>query len=216
MRYIYLLLITFIFAGCGNQKMRFVRTNTTKQKVVEINDIPSLKIKSETAFTPETIEENLEAESTSTSAADEESGAFTEEEGLYFPEVTSSPFPKSVQDSTTVSTAEARSIENEALRAERLGNWSFTLSLLYFLFALIAIIAIALALLSDFSPITAAIAILFGFMALASLIVSIILGAKSLNAAYNTPKGRNRAIIGIVISSAVLGLFLFTLGFSFF
>lgn len=213
MRYIYLLLITFIFAGCGNQKMRFVRTNTTKQKVVEINDIPSLKIKSETAFTPEIIKETLETE-TSTTAADEKSGTSKEEERLYLPEVTSSSFPKSIQDSTTVSTAEARSIENEALRAERLGNWSFTLSLLYFLFVLVAIIAIALALLSDFSPITAA--ILFGFMALASLIVSIILGAKSLKAAYNTPKGRKRAIIGIVISSVVLGFFLFSLGFSFF
>ncbi len=215
MRYIYLLLITFIFAGCGNQKMRFVRTNTTKQKVVEINDIPSLKIKSETAFTPEIIKETLETE-TSTTAADEKSGTSKEEEGQYLPEVTSNSFPKSVQDSTTVSTAEARSIENEALRAERLGNSSFTLSLLYFLFALIAIIAIALALFSDFSPITAVIAILFGFMAFASLIVSIILGAKSLNAAYNTPKGRKRAIIGVVISSVLLGLFLFNLGLSLF
>ena len=211
MRYIYLLLITFIFTACGNQKLRFVRTNVTKQKVVEINDIPSLKIKTETAFTLETNKEVPGTENASSSSADLKSDESTEEETLNLPEVVSSSFPKSVQDSTVVSDAEAQSIMNEALRAERLGQWSNRLPFLFFLL-LIAAITLSL----NYSPVGVVLTIFFLLLAFASLVLSIILGAKSLGAAYNTPKGRSRAIMGMIISSIILTTLLVLGVFAFF
>lgn len=188
--------------------MRFVRVNSTKQKVVEINDIPKLKTKTETSYNSEFVKEASETENTVTRSADDVSTESTEEETLNFPEEVSNSFPESVQDSTTVSQEEADKIRNEALRAERLGNASFTLSLMFFVFILFMIVALIIAFASNFSPIGLFLAIGFGLLGFVSLIVSIILGAKSLNAAYNTPRGRKRAMTGIIISSVTLGLML--------
>ena len=216
MRYIYLLLITFIFASCGNQKLRFVRTNSTKQKIVEINNIPNLKVKTETAYTPETTKETPEPENATAGTSDVGSDESGEAQTLNIPEVVSSSFPKSVQDSTTVSDEEARSIQNKALRSERLGKTSFTLSLLFFLLALAAFVALITSITGYYSLVGVFVGVGFGVLSFVSLIISIILGSKSLNGAYNTRKGRSRAIAGITISSIVLGLVLFLFVFGLF
>lgn len=215
MRYIYLLLITFIFAACGNQKLRFKRVNSTKQKVVELNDIPSIKIKPETAYIPETNREIPVTENETSDISDAKLDESSQEETLDLSEVVSSSFPKTVQDSTTVSDDEAQAIEREAIRADQLGKWSLGLSLFFFVFLLLGILATFIAF-GTYSPVAIIISLAFAILALASLVVSIILGSKSLNAAYNTPKGRKRAIAGIVISSVVLGLLLVNLAFSLF
>lgn len=183
--------------------MHFVRKNSTKQKVVALNDIPTLKTHSETLFSQETISEVPVEGNASTSIEVAESDESNEEEALSFPEVVSNSFPTSVQDSTTISAEEAQDITNEALRAENLGKWSLRLALFFFLF-----VAAAILLSFTYSPFSVALTIFFLVLSFASLIMSIILGTKSLRAAYNTPKGRSRAIAGVIISSIILALIL--------
>lgn len=216
MRYIYLLLITFIFAACGNQNMRFIRNNSTKQKVVEINDIPSLKVKTETANIPEINTEVPAPENAAANPTDVESDESTEEETTRLPETISTSFPETVQDSTTVSADEAQFIKNEALRAEKLGNWSFALALFFFAFVLFSILASIFAFALNYSPVMFVLSIFFAILALGSIITSLILGSKSLSSAYNTRKGRSRAIIGVIISSIILTIMLVNLAFTLF
>ena len=183
--------------------MRFIRTNTTKQKVVELDDIPSLKTKTETAFTPETKRVIPQIENTSTRASVNETDEITEEETTNYPEVVSSSFPKSVQDSTTVSSEEANSIKNEALYAQKLGSRSLLLSILGVGFVFLGIVALILALI-EFGPIAGYVALGFLLLALVSWIVGLFSGIKALRAPFNTPRGRRRAIAGIIICSIPL------------
>ncbi|MCJ8290360.1 MAG: hypothetical protein HRT58_11905 [Crocinitomicaceae bacterium] len=215
MRYIYLLLITFIFASCGNQKMRFVRNNSTKQKIVAINDLPTLKTESETAFIPKTNEEISEEENSYTSVTVTESDESIEEETAIFQEDASNSFPRSVQDSTVISTEKADAIAYEAARAEKNGTRSLVLSILIFVFLFLMIVAsfIALAQLDAVGFIFVAVAfLLFAFV---SWILSMIFGIVSLRASYNTVKGRKRAIIGLAICGIPLLYFLVGLLFAF-
>lgn len=215
MRYIYLLLITFIFASCGNQKMRFVRNKTTKQKIVAINDLPTLKTESETAFIPTSNEEISEEENSSTSITVTEFDESIEEETTIFQEVISNSFPKSPQDSTVTSTQKADEIANEALRAEKNGTRSMVFSILIFVFLFLTVVAsvIALAQLDAVGFIFVAAAFLL--LAFVSWILSMIFGIVSLRAPYNTVKGRKRAIIGLVICGIPLLYFLIALLFAF-
>ncbi|PHR21444.1 MAG: hypothetical protein COA38_18735 [Fluviicola sp.] len=195
--------------------MRFVRNNSTKQKIVAINDLPTLKTESETAFIPKTNEEISEEENSYTSVTVTESDESIEEETAIFQEDASNSFPRSVQDSTVISTEKADAIAYEAARAEKNGTRSLVLSILIFVFLFLMIVAsfIALAQLDAVGFIFVAVAfLLFAFV---SWILSMIFGIVSLRASYNTVKGRKRAIIGLAICGIPLLYFLIGLLFAF-
>ena len=210
MRYIYLLLITFIFASCGNQKMRLVPTNTTKQKVVEIADIPSLKKNTvnvssseERAEKPKPEAENLIAQ------VNEIDGSV---QGMSdVDEVIIDVFPTTVEDSTKMSSREVDAITQEALQAERNGTNSLIFSLLFYAFVIVSFLFLLAGILSNFSTVWAIVSAVFAVLSIVSLILGIVYGIKSLRAQYNTPQGKRRATTGIILSSVAVFLFLINL-----
>lgn len=217
MRFLYFLLITFIFAACGNQKIRFVRANTEKQKVIEISENPTSKKPSETAYASEKKQEKSATENNRTTTAG--TVVYVDEdmdEAIIFSEELASSFPETVQDSTEKSAQELEDIADQALKAEDQGTSSLVFALLILAFALLTIVTIILGAFGNFSIVPIILSILFAFLTIGSGITSIIFGAKSLNAAYNTPQGRKRAVTGIFISSILLGLILLPILFNLF
>lgn len=202
MRYIYFLLIAFIFAACGNQKIRFVRTHTEKQKVIDVSELPSTKKSLESTFSKELVPENSTSErSTGTKTEAIDKSDEKRDEPLAFSETNDSSFPETVEDSVKVSTEDAAEIADEALRAQKNGTLSLIFAILMFLFQFTAI---ALLIISFGEFEIAILAAIVGIFSVASLVLSIILGIKSLRARYNTRLGRRRAIIGLVISGLPL------------
>jgi len=188
--------------------MRFVRTKLTKQKVVEIEDIPSIKVKTETAFIPESVKETRENETESTTTSVDGSDESTEEETIeLLEEIVSTTFPRVDEDSTKITSEEALDITYEALRAEKNGTRSFAYSMFFLGFLTLTIFALIIAFSMNYSPVGFIVAILFSLLAIASLITSFVLGIKSLRAPYNTLKGRRRATTGLILSSIFLALF---------
>ena len=124
--------------------------------------------------------------------------------------------PTTAEDSTTISKEEVDEITQEALRAEKLGTRSLTASLLAPLFAVATFIILIFAIFGNFGPAAVIGSIALAVLSLTSLILGLVFGIKSLNAPYNTRKGRKRALAGIVISSVFLGLFLFNFAIGFF
>lgn len=214
MKYIFLLLITVLIASCGTNKIRFVRNHSSPQKVVEITQIPSLKKSMETLkgeiFTNEVVEKTI-PQNSETATTDE---LVHDNKGLLHSEM-EAPTPRSVQDSTVVSPEEADAITQEALRAEQLGSWSLALSIMTYLFVLLAGLALVFAFSSSSSSAFGIAGIALLIMALGSIITGLIVGIISLRASYNTPPGRRRAIAGVIISSIGILLVLVNVAFSF-
>lgn len=218
MRYIYLFLITFLFAACGNQHLRFVRTKTHKQKVVEIAEIPSLKktvVASEQSATSSSTEETSVYEARESINTDE-SSEIEHQEIISTSEEAEDFLPAAAEDSTTISKEEVDEITQEALRAEKLGTRSLTASLLAPLLALVTVIILIFAVYGNLGPAIVIGSIVLAVLSLTSSILGLIFGIKSLRAPYNTRKGRKRAVAGIVISSVFLGLFLLNFAIGFF
>lgn len=214
MRYFYLLLITFIFVSCGNQKMHFVRNNTTKQKVVEIAEIPLLKKKSETAFVSKEKSEKLQPETEYVITNESDSDQSTEV--TLIENVNTRQFPRAVEDSTTISAQEVDAITEEALLAERDGTYSLLFSILFYVLAIASFIILVITIFGDISTLGAIGAIIVAILALISLILGFVFGIKSLRAQFTTPKGKRRAISGVVLSGLALLLMLFNVVMSFF
>lgn len=213
MRFIFFLLITLIFTACGHNKIRFSKVDR-KQKVVEISEIPSLKKKSEIAVT-EKVEESsiVESESSSsiTSPSEEDESNQVESEQEYevqsLEEVTSD-FPQTVEDSTRITREEANLITEEALQAEKDGTLSLLFGILFYALGIIGFILLLILVFGGGEPAAIVAAIALSILSLVSVIASMVLGIKSLTAAYNTPKGKRRAIVGVVLSGIAIGLFL--------
>ena len=207
MRFVYFLLITFVFTACGHSKIRFSKVDKN-QKIVEISEIPSLKKKKETAYAPQSEAEETLVENNSTSTQSTDFKESQEENAVQTETETNTYFPKVVEDSTTITVEEVDDITEEALRAEKNGTRSMVLSILIFVFGILGILSLFFAFSFYIEPLFAIMAALFGLLLIASLVLSLISGISSLRAAYNTPLGRKRAIIGISISSIFLFLFL--------
>lgn len=195
--------------------MRFVRANTEKQKVIEISEIPTLKKKPETALNTETNQPIIEREGTvaNTAADHSEPEASTDipKKLVFNNEV--APFPESVQDSVTVTTQEADDITDQALKAERDGTLSLLFGILIFAFLLLEIVVLIL----SFGQVELVIlALIIAALFLASIVLSIVFGIKSLRSRYNTPTGRRRAIVGLVLVGIPFVYTLVSLLFGFF
>ncbi len=214
MRYVSLLLITFFFASCGNQKMRFVRTNNTKQKVVEIAEIPSLKKSVESNTQMETNASEPQ-KNTSVQQAESSSDLPSSENSRAQELDIETTFPIIPEDSTTLTPAETQAITDEAIRAEKFGNRSLTLSILIYVLFAAATIILIIALWGGESLVAILASVILMIAALASMISSFVFGILSLRSKYNTPQGRRRAIAGIVLSSIVLILILLNIALSF-
>ncbi|MFK7787827.1 MAG: hypothetical protein AB8B56_22080 [Crocinitomicaceae bacterium] len=213
MRFIFFLLITVILTACGHQKIRFSRV-AKKQKVVEISEIPSLKKKSETVLIEHLSEEPavaLESTTNSSSTSEEDESIreeLTQELRVQSLEETSKSFPNTVEDSTRVSREEANIITEEALQAEKDGTLSMIFGILFYAIGILGFIVLVIAAFGGGEPVFIIAAIAMGILSFVSVIASMILGVKSLRAAYNTPKGKRRAIVGVVLSGVAIGLFL--------
>ncbi len=211
MRYVFLILVTIILASCGNHKMRFSRSINTQQKVVEISEVHTLK----KAVTSNDHSRVLSSdELTSNTLSSEEPTTHVSEQDLPQADVIYPEIPSvydNPEDSTVVSREEAEEIKEEALWAANQGKLSLTFSILTPLFFLAGAIVFIFALFGGFGPASAILGILLLGLSVASIILSMIFGIRSLNAQYNTEKGRKKAIGGIVISSFFLALFLFNI-----
>ncbi len=180
--------------------MRFVRTKTNKQKVVQIADIPSNKKKSKTIVTLEEKTNSTNYETEHVNTITNESDVSTEIESE-FDIYTANSLPKSVDDSTTVSAEEAQEIKQEAIQAEKDGTYSLLFSILFYAFLIALIVFVVIA----FSQQSAALGIIgiivSSILSIVSLILGFVFGIKSLRAQYTTSKGKRRALAGIIISS---------------
>jgi hypothetical protein len=210
MRFIFLLFIALFLASCGNQKLRFVRTDRVKQQVVKLEDVSTLKKKQTETIDMETPDREEKIESSASESAhvsdqsEEESINNSEEV-----ELETIHFPLMEEDSVKLTPEEVASIEDEAMHSEKQGRWSFILSLLTYAFLVLGIICFAILVssaLSSTSPmlIVSVLTILFATLSLGSLISSIILGIKSLRARYTTRKGKNLAIAGLILSGLIV------------
>lgn len=216
MRFIFFLLITIIFTACGHNQIRFSRV-TKKQKVVEISEIPSLNKKSETAVIESLSEEPvIELESTSNSSSTSEEDKPIREESTQELRVqslqeTSYSFPETVEDSTRISREEADIITEEALQAEKDGTLSMIFGILFYVIGILGIFILVALAFGGGEPVFIVAAIALSVISIVSVITSMIWGIKSLRADYNTPKGKRRAIVGVVLSGVAIGLFLFNI-----
>jgi hypothetical protein len=221
MRFLTLLFIALFVTSCGNQKLRFVRTDRVKQQVVELEEISTLKKKRTESIVleqPEISNPSEVSESTIGQVSDQ-SG----EEIVMNPATNNlelSDFPTVEEDSVKLTPEEIASIEETALRSEKHGKWSFMFSLLNFLFIVLGIVMLVLLFNVAFYGASAnviiysALSILMGLSFLSSFAASIVFGIKSLRARYTTPLGKKRAITGLVLSGALIftWLVLFLLG----
>lgn len=221
MRFVTLLFIALFVASCGNQKLRFVRTDRVKQQVVELEEISSLKKKRTESIVleqPEILNPSEESESTIGQVSDQ-----SDEEIVMISPTNNlelSDLPSVEEDSVKLTPEEVASIEEIALRSEKHGKWSFMFSLLTFLFIVLGIVMLVLLFNVAFYGASAnviifsALSILMGLSFLSSLAASIIFGIKSLRARYTTPLGKKRAIAGLIISGSLVftWLVLFLLG----
>jgi len=212
MRFIYLLLIALVFTACSHHKIRFSKVDQ-KQKVVEIDEISSLKKKSETidhrsvAETQPETEEETYSTSTSPLEIDESMENSTPKNPFNLVE----NFPKTVEDSTQISSDEAEEIKQDALRAEKKGTWSLISSIASPLLLLATVIVFAFAVFGGGGLGTAIASIVLSVLTLTTLVLSYVLGISSLRSRYNTPRGRKFAIAGLVVISSFLGLLLINL-----
>lgn len=213
MRFIFFLLITFIFTACGHQKIRFSKVKRS-QKVVEISEIPSLKKKSETAFIPATELEETQLENTSVSVETSESDQSVEENVIHDLEEGAASFPQTVQDSTEITEEEAAYITDEAIRAEKLGMWSLISSIAVPVLFLLGTLLFGFVL--GFGPFSYILAGVLSISMLVFFVLSYVFGIASLRAPYNTARGRKFAVSGLIISSVLLGLILISFAVSFF
>lgn len=186
--------------------MRFVRTNTQKQQVVEIKEIPSIKKSSETAFNLEETPEITEYETTPAQPADFELDESIDEESMQYIESIPQSLPKSAQDSTTISREKADDITEQALRAEKQGKISLTLSIVMISLLVLSAAALIFAVFEGGGSISLLVALVIA--ASIALILSVIFGIISLAAPYNTNSGRKNAIIALVICGIPLLYFL--------
>ena len=213
MRFIFFLLVTLIFTACGHHKIRFSKVEK-KQKVVEISEIPSLKKKSETVIierAPENFITEQENASNSSLTSEEDQTNRTESTQEFTTrtfEEASTNFPETVEDSTRISREEANIITEEALRAEKDGTLSMIFGILFYVVGILAAIALIFAAFGGGEPVFIIAAIALGVFTIVSVLTSMILGIRSLRAAYNTPPGKRRAIAGVVLSGIAIGLFL--------
>jgi len=191
--------------------MRFSRSINTQQKVVEISEVHTLK----KAVTSNDHSQALSSDelTSNTPISDEPTTHMSEQDlpqsnALYaeIPSIYDNP-----EDSTVVSREEAEEIKEEALWAANQGKLSLTFSIFTPLFFLAGAIIFVFALFGGFGPASAILGLLLLGLSVASIILSLIFGIRSLNAQYNTEKGRKKAIGGIVISSFFLALFLFNI-----
>lgn len=191
--------------------MRFSRSINTQQKVVEISEVHTLK----KAVTSNDQSRVLSSdELTSNTLSSEEPTTHVSEQDLPQADVIYPEIPSvydNPEDSTVVSREEAEEIKEEALWAANQGKLSLTFSILTPLFFLAGAIVFIFALFGGFGPASAILGILLLGLSVGSIILSMIFGIRSLNAQYNTEKGRKKAIGGIVISSFFLALFLFNI-----
>lgn len=195
--------------------MRFVRSNTEKQKVIEISEIPTLKKKPETAFNTETKQPILERKgtvaNTEVDLSEPEASTDIPKRSLFTNEV--APFPESVQDSVTVTAQEADDITDQALKAERDGGLSLLFGILIFAFLIVEFVVLIL----SFGQVELVIlAILFALLFVVSMVLSIVFGINSLRSQYNTPTGRRRAIIGLILAGIPVVYTLVSVLFGFF
>lgn len=213
MRLIYFLLVSLIFTACGHQKLRFSRVKQ-KQKVVEISEIPNLKKKVESTFAVEVESEEasteIESSSITVSSSDE-----SEENNNFTPQNQEVLPPKTLDDSTTVTAEEVEYMTQEALLAEKKGTWSLITSIMAPLLFIGALLLFAFSIFGGLGPVGAILSLILGIGAIASTVLSYVFGVSSLRAPYNTPKGRKRAIAGLIIISTMLFLFLINFGIGF-
>lgn len=211
MRYIFLFLVTIFLASCGNHKMRFSRSISTQQKVVEISEVHTLKKAVSSSDDSQVLSSD---EVTPNASSTEEANTYVSEQDLPQSDALYTEIPSiydNPEDSTVVSREEAEEIKEEALWAANQGKLSLTFSILTPLFFLAGAIIFIFALLGGVGPASAILGILLLGLSVASIILSMIFGIRSLNAQYNTEKGRKKAIGGIVISSFFIALFLFNI-----
>lgn len=218
MRFFTLLLITLFVTSCGNQKLRFVRTERVKQQIVELEDV-STDTRKRTESLATEIPERSETSEVIESTTAETSDQSDEEKELISPtnELETADFPSVEEDSTNLTSEEVASIQDEALRSEKQGRWSFVFSILTYVF--LALGVVTLFILSNLvffysSPYTilwTVVSILFGVLYLGSLITSITLGIKSLRARYTTRRGKKLAIAGLVLSGIIVLFWLMSL-----
>ncbi len=221
MRFISLLLIALFLASCGNQKLRFVRTDRVKQQIVDMEELSTLKkTQSESVAmeTPENSKPSEVIESTKAQVSDQSD----EENEVVSPtnKLEGADFPTVEEDSVKLTPEEVASIEEVALRAEKHGRWSFVFSLLTILFAVLGIVMLVILFNVSFYGsyatviIMSVLSILMGVSLLGSFTASIVFGVKSLRARYTTPLGKRRAIAGLIISGTLVftWLVLFLLG----
>lgn len=207
MRNVFFLLAVVVLASCGNHKMRFAKTRATQQKVVEIAEDRSLKTPIELV-----IESNEEEHSVVTSQVTTMAPITVNESNERSldanpVDLEDDALAVAPNDSTKVSKEEADLIVEEAIWAEKRGSWSLMFSLLTPLLFIAGGLLFAYGILG-YSPFAAVLGLVLVFGSVASIVFSYVFGVKSLNAQFNTPKGRKRAIAGIVISSIFAGLFL--------
>ncbi|MDG1333328.1 MAG: hypothetical protein P8P74_13415 [Crocinitomicaceae bacterium] len=207
MRFIYFLLITLILSACGHQKIRFSKVKRT-QKVVEISEIPSLKEQTETATVRQAEVEKTQPENTSVSTETSEADQSVEESITTYELETIGDFPNTVEDSTTITEEEAAYIRDEAIRAEKLGTWSFITSIASPITFILAVVIFAFAVFGGGGTFGAILSIVLGISVLVFMVLSYIFGIASLRAPYNTARGRKFAIAGLIISSCALALLL--------
>lgn len=206
MRYVFILLTIVVLASCGNHKMRFAKTRMTDQKVVEIAEDGSLKMDVESApqSTVTSFTETPERTSTSSFAIEESIEEDNSDVRSFESEL--EPLSLAPEDSLKVSQEENDLIIEEAKMAEKNGKRSFMFSVLSPLMFLAGGIVFIISLLGGISGAGAVVGLILMLASIAGLVFSYIFGVKSLNAQFNTKKGRNHAIAGIVISSIFAGL----------
>lgn len=215
MRYITLIIIALFLSACGNQKIRFVKTNTTKQKVVELAEVPSMKKAEQSTQTPNHVkgntEEKTEEKPFNNTTLSVDDVATQPVQNIHIEEA-DNPLPEITTDSTTVTSQEANDIAQAALRAQSQGGLSLLFSILAIVLAIVSIIALIFA----FGSSSGAIIVGFTFFGIASFvswILGIVFGISSLFSRFNTQKGRNRAIAGLIIAGLPLVWFILSLVF---
>ncbi len=191
--------------------MRFAKTTKKQQEVVEIANVHTLKKKS--VLTDQSKQESSEEISSNITSSDQslETTAIKDasDPSLFNGEIPS--IYTNPEDSVVISRQEAEEIKEEAKWAEDRGRWSFTLSILTPLLFFAGAILLLVSTLGGASTAGVILSLALLALTLVSIILSFVFGAQSLNAQYNTPKGRKKAIAGIIISSIFLALFLFNI-----
>ncbi len=221
MRFLTVLFIALFVTSCGNQKLRFVRTDRVKQQVVELEEVATKPVKRTESLATEKPEISKPIEvSESTSAQVSDQSDEEVEMMSRTNELETADFPTVEEDSVKLTSEEVANIEEIALRSEKHGKWSFLFSMITILVAVLGIVMLFLLFNVVFYGsnatviIMSALSILMGVSFLGSLVTSIVFGVKSLRARYTTPLGKKRATAGLIITGTLVftWLVLFLLG----